>query len=78
MSTIIKRINNFFKTAIRSDIDKVESEIILSDRQKQIFDMFYIKKQNIDFIADYLNVCPMVINNELKTIRQKMIKILGL
>ena len=76
MSTIIKKINNFFKTAIKADVDKVTNQIILTDRQKQIFDMFYIRKLDINFIADTIGVCPMVINNELKTIRQKLIKII--
>ena len=77
VSKIIKSINNFFRKAVKTDIDKINSEIILSDRQKQIFEMFYIKKQNIDFIADSLCVCKMVVNNELKIIREKIAKILN-
>jgi len=76
MSAIIKRINEFFKRAVKKDVDKITSEIILSERQEKIFDMFYIKKQNIDFIADTLGICKMVVNNELKIIREKITKIL--
>lgn len=76
MATIIKKINSFFKTAIKSDVDNVKNQIILTDRQKEIFDMFYIRKLDINFIADSIGVCPMVINNELKTIRLKLIKII--
>ena len=78
MSAIIKRINNFFRKAVKKDVDKIKSEIILSERQQQIFEMFYIKKQNIDFIADSLCVCKMVVNNELKIIREKIAKIVDL
>ena len=78
MSAIIKRINNFFRKAVKKDVDKIKSEIILSERQQQIFEMFYIKEQNIDFIADSLCVCKMVVNNELKIIREKIAKILDL
>lgn len=76
MSAITKRINDFFRKAVKKDVDKISSEIILSDREKQIFEMFYIKKQSIDFIADSLCVCKMVINNELKIIRTKIARIL--
>ncbi len=76
MSKIIKKINDFFRKAVKKDVDKISSEIILSDRQKQIFEMFYIQRKNIDFIADSLCVCKMVINNELKIIRGKIAKIL--
>lgn len=78
MSKIIKNINNFFKKAVKKDIDKINNEIVLSERQQKIFEMFYIKKQNIDFIADSLCVCRMVINNELKIIRNKIARILKL
>ena len=77
MSKIIKNINNFFKKAVKKD-NKINNEIVLSERQQKIFEMFYIKKQNIDFIADSLCVCKMVVNNELKIIRIKIVKILEL
>lgn len=76
MSATIKSINKFFKKAVKKDIEKINNEIILSERQQQIFEMFYIKRQNIDFIADTLCVCKMVVNNELKIIREKLARIL--
>lgn len=76
MSKIIKKINDFFRNAIKKDVDKINNELVLSERQQKIFEMFYIKEQNIDFIADSLCVCKMVVNNELKIIRNKIAKIL--
>ena len=76
MSDLIKFINSFFKQAIKENVNEVKSKIILSERQEKIFEMFYIKRNDINFIADTLGVCPMVINNELKAIRQKIIKII--
>lgn len=76
MSEIIKSINQFFKFAVRKDVEKVRNDIILSERQMKIFNMFYIEKHDINFIADSLNVCSMVINNELKVIRIKLMKII--
>lgn len=76
MSELIKFINAFFKDAVREDVENVKSKIILSERQEKIFEMFYIKRNDINFIADTLGVCPMVINNELKAIRQKIIKVI--
>ena len=76
MSKIIKKINDFFRNAIKKDVDKINNELVLSERQQKIFEMFYIKKRNIDFIADSLCVCKMVVNNELKIIRNKIAKIL--
>lgn len=78
MSQTIRKINNFFNNAISSDIEKINKNIILSERQEIIFRMKYLQKKDINFIADSLNVCPMVINNELKIIRKKIVRILEL
>lgn len=56
MSKDIKRINTFFRTALKDDVDSLRERIILSQRQERIFDMFYVRKNDIGFIADSLNV----------------------
>lgn len=76
MSQIIRKINEFFKFSLKSEIDMVKSKVILTDRQEKIFTMFYLEKRPIDFIADSLFVSIMTVNNELKTIRRKLIKVL--
>lgn len=76
MSIVTKKINNFFRYALKNDVDKIKSDIVLSDRQLKIFEMFYIQKHDINFIADNLCVCRMVVNNELKVIRTKIARIL--
>lgn len=78
MSQTIRKINNFFNNAISSDIEKINKNIILSERQEIIFKMKYLQKKDINFIADSLNICSMVVNNELKIIRKKIVRILEL
>ena len=68
----IKRINAWFKVATRYDVNNLLSKIILSDRQKQVFEMFYLKRQNIGFIADTLGFSVRVISEELSLIRDKI------
>lgn len=74
--TDVLRVNHYFKSATRADVDTLLSKIILSDRQQMIFDMFYIRKQNIGYIADSLNVCSLVVSKELNVIRNKIIRII--
>lgn len=76
MSQVVE-INNFFKTAVKNDVEEVRGKIILSERQEFIFDHYYLKKQNVNFIADSLFISPEVINRELRIIREKIAKILG-
>ena len=78
MSQLVKQINNFFRNAVKSDLDTVKEELLLSDRQDKIFHMYYIRRLDINFIADELGVCPLVISNELKIIRKKLSKLWNL
>jgi hypothetical protein len=78
VSRIVKAINDFFRNALKKDIDGVKEKIMLTERQNVIFKMFYLDGKDIGFIADTLCVCPMVINNELKKIRIKIAKALDL
>lgn len=74
----IKKINAWFKTATRADVNGLLEKIILSERQTRIFEMFYLKRQNIGFIADTLGFSERVICQELYLIRDKIEKGLNL
>ncbi len=68
----VKRINQWFRTATRADVNELLEKIILSERQTRIFEMFYLKRQCINYIADTLGCSPTVINEELFMIRDKI------
>ena len=72
MYSIVRTINAYFKIATRADVNDLLSKIILSERQQRIFEMFYIKRQNIGFIADTLGFSERVISEELDLIRRKI------
>ena len=72
----IRAVNSFFKTAIKPEVDKLKEDIILSDRQDEIFTMFYRKHKDIGYIADALCVSRAVIERELKRIRDKILRFL--
>lgn len=76
MSDTVKRINRYFKSAIKSDIDNLLSKILLSERQEKIFEMYFIKKNDIGYIADTLFVSVSVINCELRVIREKIERVI--
>ncbi|SEP79691.1 hypothetical protein SAMN04487977_101454 [Treponema bryantii] len=72
MSATVRKINVWFKTATRADVNDLLEKIVLSDRQTRIFEMFYLKRQNIGFIADTLGFSERVICEELYLIRDKI------
>ena len=74
--SIVQTVNAYFKIATRADVNDLLSKIILSERQTRIFEMFYIKRQNIGFIADTLGFSERVISEELDIIRRKISSII--
>lgn len=76
MSQSVRKINDFFRTAVRKDVEGIKDDLLLSDRQEEIFHMYYIRRLDLNFIADSMGVCPLVISNELKAIRKKLVKVL--
>jgi hypothetical protein len=76
MSATVKKVNAWFKQALKSEIEKLRDDLSLTPRQDKIFELFYLKKKPIDVIADESNCCIMVINCELQTIRHKIIRVI--
>lgn len=76
MYTTVRKINRWIASANKADVDSMLNSIILSERQKVIFNRFYLDKKDTCFIADSLNVSPVVINKELRVIREKIEKVI--
>lgn len=76
MSATVTKINRVFKCLTKIELDEILSKIVLSERQSKIFDMFYIQKKDIGFIADTLFVSVSVINCELRLIRGKVLRVI--
>lgn len=76
MSDIVKRVYLYFRTASKKEVDYIRDNCIFTDRQKQIFEMYYIRRQNVGYISDIINVSQIVVNVELKLIREKIIKLI--
>ena len=72
----VKEINAYFRSANKADISRLLSLIILSERQEKIFDMYYIKRKGLGFIADTLCISYPVVKSELSAIRQKIAPLL--
>lgn len=72
----VKQINAFFRDATKQDIQEIENKLSLTEFQVKVFSMYYVKKQNIGYIADILFCGRSKINDELKKIRNQIKKIL--
>lgn len=72
MSELSKRVNEFFKLATKSEISKIKNELYFSDHLQKVFEMFYIQKKDIDFIAYKTNYSRGKIESDLRLIRKKL------
>lgn len=66
------------KSALTDEIETLVSTIALTDRQKDLFDMKYRRGLDINFIADSVGLSPDAVNKELKKIRKKIARAMGL
>ncbi len=76
MYTTVRKINEFFKNANKADVDKILSAVLFTERQQNVFDMYYIKKKDVGFIADTFCCSQVVVYKELQIIRNKIAKLL--
>ena len=72
----IQKINRFYKTAVKPEVCNVENNLCLTDFQYDIYERRYLKKQDINFIADKLCCSRTKINTELKHIRAMILKLI--
>jgi Putative helix-turn-helix protein, YlxM / p13 like. len=70
------KVNAYFKTAVKKEVDYLTDNLILSEKQKKIFTMYYLENQCIDFIADSVNSSRSSVCTELKIIRDRIMKLI--
>ena len=76
MPSQVKAINEFVRYADKNDIKVILDNILLTERQSIIFEMKYVKGNDINFIADTIGLSSYAVDKELKKIRAKIAKYL--
>lgn len=76
MSILSKRINEFFKSATKSEIKTINNEVYFSDHLQEVFDLFYIQHKDINYIAYKTNYSRGKIEADLRLIRKKLSRLI--
>ena len=76
MSELSKRVNEFFKSATRNEVREVKDNIYISEHLEKVFDMFYIQKKDIEFIAFTTGYSRGKIEADLRLLREKLNKLI--
>lgn len=76
MNDKTKRINEFLRLATKQEVQDIKDKIYLTDHQEEVFNMFYLKKKNINYIADMTGYSRDKVCDDLKLIREKINKVM--
>ena len=76
MSELSRKINQLLKFATRDEIKQIKDKIYISEHLEDVFDMFYIKKYDINFIAYTTGYSRGKIEADLRLLRSKISKLL--
>ena len=76
MSELSKRVNEFFKLATRQEVKQVKDNIYISEHLEKVFDMFYIQKKDIEYIAFVTGYSRGKIEADLRLLRKKLNKLI--
>lgn len=76
MSQLSKRINEFIKYATRQEVKEIKDKIYISEHLEKVFDMFYIQKLDINYIAYKTGYSRGKIEADLRLLRSKINKLI--
>ena len=76
MSELSKRVNEFFNYATRNEVKQIKDNIYISEHLNNVFEMFYIQKKTVDFIAFKTGYSKGKIESDLRLIRKKLSKLI--
>jgi division protein CdvB (Snf7/Vps24/ESCRT-III family) len=57
-------------------VQELKEQIYLSNHLEEVFDMFYLQRKNINYIADMTGYSRDKVCEDLKLIREKVNKVL--
>lgn len=76
MSELSKRVNEFFRSATRNEVREVKDNIYISEHLNEVFELFYIQKKDIEYIAFKTGYSRGKIEADLRLLRKKLSKLI--
>lgn len=76
MSELSKKINEFFRCATRQEVKQVKDNIYISEHLETVFNMFYLERKDIDYIAYKTGYSRGKIEADLRLLRSKISKLI--
>ena len=76
MSKISIEVNKYFSDATKNEIDSLLDQIVITEHQRKVFEMKYIERRDVDYIAYTTGYSKSKIENDLMKIRKKIYKVI--
>lgn len=76
MIELSKKVNQFFNFTPRSEIEKVKSNLVVSEHLMKVLEMRYMQGKDIDYIAYVTGYSRGKIEADLRKIRKKVEKLI--
>lgn len=76
MSELSRRVNEFFRSATRNEVKQVKDELYISEHLNEVFEMFYLQRKDIEYIAYTTGYSRGKIEADLRLLRRKLSKLI--
>lgn len=76
MSELSKKVNQFFNFTPKSEIEKIKSNLVVSEHLMKVLEMRYMQGKDIDYIAYVTGYSRGKIEADLRKIRKKVEKLI--
>lgn len=76
MSELSRRVNEFFRSATRNEVKQIKDELYISEHLNEVFEMFYLQRKDIEYIAYTTGYSRGKIEADLRLLRRKLSKLI--
>lgn len=72
----VRRINRYFSLMTEPQMRDLREACLLSRRQEAVMELYFIKRQDINFVSDTLGISRRTTEREIARIREKAERVL--
>lgn len=72
----VRKANEFFSSLTEDGLLALAGSLLLTERQKDILSMYYVKRLGVGFVSDTLGISQRTAEREIARIREKTMNVL--
>lgn len=68
----VRRVNRLFLTMTESGLDALRKACLLSKRQEAVMELYFVRRNDVNFVADTIGISQRTVGREIAVIREKV------